>query len=98
MRHIPACCAALLFLSPALGAAEQHESAWPGGQQMAVSLSYDDAIDSQLDNAIPALNSYGFKASFYLTLASPTLLNRLAEWRSAASPGHELGKHTIYHS
>ena len=71
--------------------------AWPDKQRMAISLSYDDALDSQLDNAIPALNSYGFRASFYLTLASPTMLTRLAEWRTAAAQGHELGNHSIYH-
>jgi len=51
---------------------------------MAVSLSYDDALDSQLDNAIPALNRHGLVASFYLTLMSPTLRHRLDEWRAAA--------------
>ena len=64
---------------------------------MAISLSYDDAIDSQLDNAIPALNRHGLVASFYLTLASPTVRGRLDEWRAAAARGHELGNHTIYH-
>jgi len=29
--------------------------AWPHGEKAAVSLAYDDAIDSHLDNAIPAL-------------------------------------------
>jgi len=70
---------------------------WPQGQVMAVSLSYDDALDSQLDNAIPALNRRELKGSFYLTLASPTLMTRLDEWRAAAAQGHELGNHTIYH-
>ena len=71
--------------------------AWPAGEKMAISLSYDDALDSHLDNAISALNKHGFVASFYLTLASPTVRNRLGDWRSAASQGHELGNHTIYH-
>ena len=71
---------------------------WPGSAKVAVSLSYDDALDSQLDNAIPALNRHDIKASFYLTLASPPIRERLAEWRAAASDGHELGNHTIYHA
>ena len=33
----------------------------------AVSLAYDDALDSQLDNAIPALDRHGLRATFYLT-------------------------------
>ncbi len=71
--------------------------AWPHGEQAAVSLSYDDAIDSQLDHALPALDRYGLKASFYLTLSSPVLAKRLPEWRAAAARGHELGNHTLFH-
>lgn len=70
---------------------------WPQKIKAAVSLSYDDAIDSQLDNAIPTLNKYGLKGSFYLKLASPTINTRLADWRAAAAQGHELGNHTLFH-
>jgi peptidoglycan/xylan/chitin deacetylase (PgdA/CDA1 family) len=71
--------------------------AWPHGAKAAVSLAYDDAIDSQLDNAIPALDRVGLKGSFYLTLANPSLMKRLDEWRAAAAHGHELGNHTLFH-
>jgi len=71
---------------------------WPNNKTAAVSLAYDDALDSQLDNAIPALNKHNFKGSFYLKLASPTLKNRLEDWRDAAKKGHELGNHTINHA
>jgi len=70
---------------------------WPDKVKAAVSLSYDDALDSQLDVAIPALNHYKLKGSFYLTLASPTISLRMAEWRAAAASGHELGNHTLFH-
>lgn len=97
MKLTPAWYAACCLLLATFDAAAVDPFSWPEGQQMAISLSYDDAIDSQLDNAIPALNRHGFKASFYLTLASPTLNTRLDEWRAAADQGHELGNHTIYH-
>lgn len=71
--------------------------AWPQGQQAAVSLAYDDALDSQLDHAVPALDRHGLKASFYLTLSSPVLARRLPEWRALAATGHELGNHTLFH-
>jgi peptidoglycan/xylan/chitin deacetylase (PgdA/CDA1 family) len=71
--------------------------AWPHGEQAAVSLAYDDAIDSQLDNAIPALDRVGLKGSFYLTLSNASLTRRLPEWRAAAAHGHELGNHTLFH-
>ena len=70
---------------------------WPHGAKAAVSLAYDDAIDSQLDNAIPALDRAGLKGSFYLTLANPSVAKRLDEWRAAAARGHELGNHTVFH-
>jgi len=73
------------------------EFAWPGNAKAAVNLAYDDGLNSQLDNVIPALDKYGFKGSFYVPIASGVLDARLAEWRSAAANGHELGNHSIYH-
>lgn len=70
---------------------------WPAGQRLAVNLSYDDALNSHLDNAISALDKYSLRGSFYLTLSNPVVMNRLAEWRAAADAGHELGNHTLYH-
>jgi len=70
---------------------------WPHGEKAAVSLSYDDAIDSQLDNAIPALDRAGLHGSFYLTLSNPSIARRLPQWRAAAARGHELGNHTLFH-
>jgi len=70
---------------------------WPDGQKIAISLSYDDALDSQLDNVIPALEKYGFKASFYVVSSSKSMGERLNEWKQVAAKGHELGNHSIYH-
>lgn len=70
---------------------------WPHHASAAVSLAYDDALDSQLDISLPALNRYGLKASFYLTLGSNSVAKRLPAWRKAAAQGHELGNHTLFH-
>ena len=70
---------------------------WPAGIKAAVSLAYDDALDSQLDHAIPALDQHGLKATFYLQLSNPAVGQRMAEWRAAAAEGHELGNHTLFH-
>ncbi len=78
-------------------AAGEQSFVWPHGAKAAVSLAYDDALDSQLDTAIPALNKAGLKASFYLTLSSKTVNQRMAEWRAAAAQGHELANHTLFH-
>jgi peptidoglycan/xylan/chitin deacetylase (PgdA/CDA1 family) len=90
--------AGILMLFPVFGWTEEKtEFNWPNGARAAVNLAYDDALDSQLDNAIPALNKYGFKGSFYLTLAGDGVRLRLDDWRSAAGQGHELGNHTLFH-
>jgi len=70
---------------------------WPDGKKAAVSLAYDDALDSQLDNVIPALDKVGLKGSFYLQLSREPVLRRMAQWRAAAAEGHELGNHTLFH-
>lgn len=64
---------------------------------MAVNLAYHDALDSQLDNAVPELLKHDFRVSFYPMLASPTFAKRLPEWRALAARGYEFGNHTIYH-
>lgn len=70
---------------------------WPEGRKAAVSLSYDDALDSQLDHAIPALDRHGLKGSFYLVPANAPVQLRMDEWRAAARNGHELGNHSLFH-
>ncbi|MDY0974447.1 polysaccharide deacetylase family protein [Massilia sp. CFBP9012] len=71
--------------------------AWPGGARAAVSLAYDDALDSQLDNAIPALDRHGIKGTFFLQLSSEPVAGRMEDWRAAARGGHELGNHSLFH-
>jgi len=99
MNHrLPATLTAfVLSIVTLCASAAERPFAWPRGAKAAVSLAYDDAINSQLDNAIPALDKYGLKGSFYLTLSSETLVKRLPEWRAAAAGGHELGNHTLFH-
>ena len=86
---------AMACTAPAATAAETFH--WPAGARAAVSLSYDDALDSQLDHAIPALDRAGLKGSFYLQLSNPAVSKRMSEWRAAATRGHELGNHSLFH-
>ena len=78
-------------------AAEAAPFVWPDGAQAAVTLGYDDALDSQLDHAIPALNKRGLRGSFYIPINGPTFPARQNEWRAAAAAGHELGNHSLFH-
>jgi peptidoglycan/xylan/chitin deacetylase (PgdA/CDA1 family) len=68
---------------------------WPGGARAAVSLTYDDGLDSQLDHAVPALDARGLKATFFLT--QENMEARLSDWQAVAAEGHEIGDHTVDH-
>jgi sialate O-acetylesterase len=67
------------------------------GKKCAVVLTYDDAIDQHLDNALPALDSLGLRATFYITAYSTSLQRRMNEWKQVPVRGHELGNHTLFH-
>lgn len=67
------------------------------GEKCAVVLTYDDAINEHLDNAIPVLDSLGLKATFYVTAFSQSMQSRLNDWKKLAAKGYELGNHTLYH-
>jgi peptidoglycan/xylan/chitin deacetylase (PgdA/CDA1 family) len=84
--------AVLAGTSPALA----QTTSW-NNKQCAVVLTYDDAIDVDLDNVVPALDSAQFRGTFYLIGSSPVVTKRLNEWRTAARRGHELGNHALFH-
>ncbi|TDX01227.1 polysaccharide deacetylase family protein [Dinghuibacter silviterrae] len=67
------------------------------GKSCAVVLTYDDAIDADLDNIIPALDSLGLRGTFYIIGSAPAVSRRMSEWRAAAARGHELGNHALFH-
>src|ERR1700712_1686769 len=74
----------------------QNDAPWHN-KKCAVAITYDDALDVDLDNAIPVLDSLSLKATFYLSGYSGALNKRIPEWRAIAKNGHELGNHTLYH-
>lgn len=74
----------------------QKSPSW-NNKKCAVVLTYDDALHVHLDKAIPALDSLGFKGTFYLSAYFPGSRERIADWRKAAANGHELANHTLYH-
>src|SRR5690606_27494293 len=90
-------CLALCLAALALPAMAKQKFSWPEGRKAAVSLAYDDALDSQLDNAVPQLQKYGLKGSFYIVPAREPVRARMEEWREVARMGHELGNHSITH-
>ncbi len=82
---------------------------WPNGALAAVSLTYDDGLDTHLATVIPALDAHGFKATFFLSnfegvdhqWALPNLKDPLTPrhmaWQAVLRNGHELADHTVNH-
>ncbi|HEY4285886.1 MAG TPA: glycosyl hydrolase family 8 [Puia sp.] len=90
----------LLYIMSLLHCSGRYRIYEPGpwnNKQSAVVLTYDDAINIDLDNVLPALDSAGLKATFYLIGSSPVVKQRLTEWQKAAAEGHELGNHSLFH-
>jgi len=84
------------FLCKVFTSYAQDSTIWKN-KKCAVALTYDDALNIDLDKVIPALDSMGFKGTFYLIGSSDAFTKRIPEWRRAAAKGHELGNHTMYH-
>src|SRR5438128_2505005 len=86
--------AVLLAAGTAAGAAT------PFAQPM-VSITIDDGYQSQYDLARPALKQRGFKSTYYL-ISQPIQQSwsgylTLAEARTIASEGNQIGGHTVTH-
>ncbi|NGM51350.1 polysaccharide deacetylase family protein [Caulobacter sp. 602-2] len=84
-----------IVISLACGITAANAAQWPNGAKAAVALTYDDALASQLDNAVPALDAAGLKGSFFLSGVKAADIPR---WRAVAAGGHELANHTIFHA
>jgi peptidoglycan/xylan/chitin deacetylase (PgdA/CDA1 family) len=74
---------------------QKNKFEWPEGKSMALSLTYDDARLSEIDEGIPLLNKYGVKATFYIS--PENLKQRLEGWQEAVKNGHDIGNHTQTH-
>jgi peptidoglycan/xylan/chitin deacetylase (PgdA/CDA1 family) len=71
------------------------EFRWPEGRSCAVSLSFDDARPSQVDNGLPVLREHGARATFFVVREQ--MRQREEGWRQALADGHELGNHSVKH-
>lgn len=84
----------IMLLKPSL-LRGQEKFPWPEGKKFAISLSFDDSRPTTLTYGIPILNRYGVRATFYVH--PNTVKERLPEWKTAVSQGHEIGNHTLVH-
>jgi peptidoglycan/xylan/chitin deacetylase (PgdA/CDA1 family) len=82
-----------LFL-PAAVSQGQTPVKLPAGKQALIVLTYDDALLSHLEVAIPQLDQAQLKGTFFLNAPAAQHIQR---WRAASQKGHELGNHTVFH-
>jgi len=78
--------------------------AFPTPFVAALSLTFDDGMDSQLNFAIPEMDRRGLRGTFFLNprgrddpSASDSWRKALERWLPVSRSGHEIGNHTIDH-
>jgi peptidoglycan/xylan/chitin deacetylase (PgdA/CDA1 family) len=85
----------LFFLLLSFAAQAQEKITWPGDKKAVIVLTYDDALQSQLNVAVPQLDAAHLTGTFFLTgdIDSQTI----PKWRALSKKGYELANHTLYH-
>jgi peptidoglycan-N-acetylglucosamine deacetylase len=68
---------------------------WPERKQIALSLTFDDARESQVQGGTALLDQLGVKATFYVL--PEAVESQLEGWRKAKDNGHEIGNHSQKH-
>jgi peptidoglycan-N-acetylglucosamine deacetylase len=76
-------------------AQSQPPFAWPDGKQIAISLTFDDARESQVEGGTALLDKFGVKGTFYVVPAA--VERKLEGWKKAVANGHEIGNHSLKH-
>ncbi len=91
----------LLFFYSALCVAQTMPppvaATWPGDRTAAISLTFDDAMATHLDNVGPILKKHGIHGTFFVSTGSEDWRKRIAEWKQLASEGNEIAGHTVNH-
>lgn len=68
------------------------------GYRSALSLTFDDALPCQLENAVPAMNRFEVAGTFFAIADCPEYPLDVWGWRKGALPfGHEIGGHSLRH-
>lgn len=71
---------------------------WDGDKVAAISLTFDDGMQSHIDTAVPLLEKYGLRGTFYITAGGEDDGRQaLMRFRPAYEAGHEIGNHSIHH-
>jgi peptidoglycan/xylan/chitin deacetylase (PgdA/CDA1 family) len=84
--------------APASAAALPSPTPWPGDRSAAISLTFDDAMQTHLDIAGPVLKKHGLHGTFFATTGpSSTWRKRPDDWKRLAAEGNEIASHSVHH-
>ena len=70
---------------------------WPQDRAAAISLTFDDGINTHLDVVGPILKKHHLNGTFFVATAMGPWEKRKSEWKQLAEQGNELGNHTVHH-
>ena len=71
---------------------------WYHSYAGAISLRFDDQLESHINTAIPLLNHYGFRATFMVNPGLQRYRDHQNFWeQQVPAMGHRLGNHTLHH-
>lgn len=62
-----------------------------------LSLTFDDGLPCQVDNALPELNARKLRGTFFIIQNSPYGPFQKEVWKQAAAQGHEIASHSVDH-
>ena len=70
---------------------------WPQDRLAAISLTFDDGINTHLDFVGPILKKHHLNGTFFVATGMGPWEKRKPEWKQLAEQGHELANHTVHH-
>lgn len=90
--------ASFVVVTPAVCCDVPCVARWYRNYEGAVSLRFDDTLESHITKAIPLLNRYGFKATFMVNPGTIRYRSHREFWEERVpAMGHRLGDHTMNH-
>ena len=70
---------------------------WPEDRVAAISLTFDDGLNTHVDVVGPTLKRHHLHGTFFVATGLGPWEKRQPEWGLLAEQGNELGSHTVHH-
>jgi peptidoglycan/xylan/chitin deacetylase (PgdA/CDA1 family) len=102
MKTIAPCVVVLLASFSTVASAQSPSASvtvarWPQDRLAAISLTFDDGINTHLDFVAPILKKHHLNATFFVNTGRGPWDKRKTEWKQLSLDGNELANHTVHH-